>query len=202
MKNTQKKLKAKHFRYLSKDIIKNPMLYLHDFFHSQTNITYWHNDINLFVISGAYPAIASSNNAENGYNCKQMIQQIEVAYVIFKQCGLPKHKNPLQLFDKRVDYYNYSQKLEFTNNGKRNPYDLIRKFFSFQSLQKWYKIMDELMEQLTLRESLSNEEFGHKIVVIREFLIRLAYALYYIYDQEGVTIPLPSYVHIESKETD
>lgn len=80
------------------------------------------------------------------------------------------------------------------------PCDLIRKFFSYQPLQKWYKTMDGLMEQLTLKRSIGDEHFGDKIVVIREFLIRLAYALYYIYEHGGITIPLPPYVHMESRK--
>ena len=200
MKNTQKKLKAKHFRYLSKKNIKNPMIYIRDFFQQQTDIVNWQNDINLFVITGAYPAMSTGGYPENGYNCHQMIKQMEIAYVIFKQCGLHKHKNPLTLFDTRNDYFNYSYGLEFTCNNKRSPYDLIRKFFSYQPLQKWYKTMDDLMEQLTLKRSIGNEQFGDKIVVIREFLIRLAHALYYIYEHGGISIPLPSYVHIESRK--
>lgn len=200
MKNTQKKLKAKQFRYLSKKNIKNPMVYIRDFFQQQTDIINWQNDINLFVITGAYPAMSTGGYPENGYNCHQMIKQIEIAYVIFKQCGLPKHKDPLTLFDTRNDYFNYSYGLELTCNNKRSPYDLIRKFFSYQPLQKWYKTMDDLMEQLTLKRSIGNEHFGDKIVVIREFLIRLAYALYYIYEHGGISIPLPPYVHMESRK--
>lgn len=200
MKNTQKKLKAKHFRYLSKKNIKNPMVYIRDFFQQQTDIVNWQNDINLFVTTGAYPAMSTGGYSENGYNCHQMIKQMEIAYVIFKQCELPKHKNPLTLFDTRKDYFNYSYGPEFTCNNKKSPYDLIRKFFSFQPLQKWYKTMDDLMEQLTLKRSIGNEHFGDKIVVIREFLICLAYALYYIYEHGGISIPLPPYVHMESRK--
>lgn len=198
MKNTKKKLKAKNFRYLSKEIINNPMIYIHDFFRHQTDIVNWKNDINLFVTSGAYPAMSSGGYPENGYNCNQMIKQIEVAYVIFKQCGLAKHQNSLKLFETRNDYLNYSYGPEFTCNGKRNPYDLIRKFFSYQSLKKWYKTMDDLMEQLTLKRSLDNDQFGDRIIAIREFLIRLAHALYYIYEDEGITLPIPSYANIKS----
>lgn len=200
MKNTQKKLKAKHFRYLSKKIIKNPLVYIHDFFQQQTDIVIWQNDINLFITTGVYPAMCAGDYTENGYNCHRMIKQIEIAYVIFKQCGLPKHKNPLRLFDEREDYFNYSYGPEFTCKGKKNPYDLIRKFFSYQPLQEWYKTMDLLMEQLTLKKSICDKEFSDKIVVIREFLIRLAYALYYIYENEGITITLPPYVNLESKK--
>lgn len=198
MKNTQKKLKAKNFRYLTKEIIDNPMLYIHDFFRNQTDLINWQNDIHLFVISGAYPAMSTGGHPENGYNCNQMIKQIEVAYVIFKQCGLTKHQNPLKLFATRNDYFNYSYGPKFTCNDKKNPYDLICKFFSYHSLRKWYKIMDELMEQLTLKRSLDNAQFGDKIIAIREFLICLAHALYYIYENDGITLPLPAYAHIKS----
>ncbi|MNO00392.1 hypothetical protein D3C81_2202730 [compost metagenome] len=58
--------------------------------------------------------------------------------------------------------------------------------------------MDDLMEQLTLKRSLDNDQFGDRIIAIREFLIRLAHALYYIYEDEGITLPIPSYANIKS----
>lgn len=202
MKNTQKKLKAKNFRYLNEDIIKNPMIYIDDFFKHETQINYWQNDINLFVNVGAYPSITSCSFTEHGYYCQQMIKQIEVAYVIFKQCRIPKQKNPLQFFAKRKDYYNYANNFEFTRCGKKDGYDLISKFFSFQSISKWYETMDDLMQQLTLQKANKYNIFGDEIVVIRELLIRLAYALYYIYENKSLLIPVPSYVKIEPATID
>ncbi|UIR56073.1 hypothetical protein LZQ00_17640 [Sphingobacterium sp. SRCM116780] len=200
MKNTQKKLKAKQFRHLSKDIIKNPMIYIDEYFRHQNSIITWQNDINLFVNAGAYPAMSCSNLVGNGYHCKEMIRQIEVAYVIFKQCRIAKQVNPLQLFETQADYCNYIENLEFTCNGKRDPQYLISKFFSFQSLREWYETMDDLMSYLTVNTSNEEDKFGDSIVVIRELLIRLGFALSYIYEDDGLFTKMPSYLKAEPDE--
>ncbi|WP_270088721.1 hypothetical protein [Sphingobacterium sp. SYP-B4668] len=194
MKNTQKKLKAKHFRYLSKDIIKNPMIYIRNFYRYKTDITNWRNHINLFVQAGGYPEMANTRHAENGFQCKQMIEQIEVAYVIFKQCRIPKQAYPLQFVAQREDYSNYILHTEYTRNGKRDVQDIISKFFSYQSLDKWYRTMDELMTNMSKRESDNYDKFGDKILAIKELLIRLAFALHYIYEDEHLLVLVPPYV--------
>lgn len=194
MKNTQKKLKAKHFRYLSKDYVKNPMNYIRNFYRYETDIFSWMNNITLFVQAGCYPDMADRAHAETGFHCKWMIEQIEAAYVIFKQCRIRKQKYPLQLVADRKDYINYSAHLEYTWKGKRDPYDMLSKFFSYQCLNKWYETMDDLMIYMTTKESSYYDKFGDKILAIKEFLIRLAFALYYIYEDEHMLIPVPSYV--------
>jgi len=194
MKNTQKKLKAKQFRYLSKDIVKNPMVYIRNFYRYETNIINWMNHINLFVQAGCYPEMADTRHAENGFHCRQMIEQVEVAYVIFKQCGIPRQANPLQFFGQREDHFNYILDMEYTWNGKKNPYDMLSKFFSYQSLDRWYETMDDLEMYMSTKETSNYDKFGDKILAIKELLIRLAFALYYIYKDEHLLIPAPSYV--------
>jgi len=194
MKNTQKKLKAKHFRYLSKDIVKNPMIYIRDFYRYGTNIIYWVNHIQLFVNAATVPEMADHNFAENGYHCKQMIKQIEVAFVIFHQCQLSIQETPLNFFSTKEDYHNYLFKLEYTTNGHIDPSDTISKFFSYQSLQKWYETMDDIMHYLTVSDSGNYEYFGDQIMAIRELLMRLAFALHYIYEDEGISLNVPCYI--------
>ncbi|TDQ75427.1 hypothetical protein [Sphingobacterium yanglingense] len=197
MKNTQKKLKAKQFRYLNKDTVKNPMIYIHNFYRYETNVIYWMNNINLFIQAGCLPEMADRAHAETGFHCKQMIEQIEIAYVIFKQCHIPKQKNPLQFVAQREDHFNYTHNLEYTWKGKRAPYDTISKFFSYQSLNKWYTTMDDLMIYMSTKESSYYDKFGDKILAIKELLIRLAFALYYIYEDKHLQISVPSYVKAE-----
>lgn len=180
MKNTQKKLKSKHFRYLSKDIIKNPLRYIEDYYTKQTSILSWAHEINLFVNAGAYPEMACAHVTENGFHCREMIQQIEIAYVIFIQFSIPIQTNPLHFFASKQDYYNYCSQNEYTLDGKKDPLDMIGKFFSFYSLQQWYDILDNLMMYMTNTDSNTYDKFGDKIVAIKEQLIRLAFALYYL----------------------
>ncbi|WP_312330007.1 hypothetical protein [Sphingobacterium sp.] len=194
MKNTEKKLKAKHFRYLCKDIVKNPMIYIRDFYRYETDIICWMNNIQLFVNAATVPEMGNRNFAENGYHCKEMIKQIEVAYVIFHQCQLPIQKKPLNFFSTKEDYHNYVFKLEYTTHGHIDPSDTISKFFSYQSLQKWYDTMDDIMHYLTVSDSRNYEYFGDQIMAIRELLMRLAFGLYYIYKDEGISLNVPCYV--------
>lgn len=197
MKNTQKKLKAKHFRYLNKDTVKNPMIYIRNFYRYEINVISWMNNINLFVQAGCLPEMADRVHAETAFHCKQMIEQIEIAYVIFKQCRIPKQKNPLQFVAQREDHYNYTSKVEYTWKGKRDPYDTLSKFFSYQSLNKWYTTMDDLMIYMSTKESSYYDKFGDKILAIKELLIRLAFAMYYIYEDKHLQITVPSYVKAE-----
>ncbi|MDM1293803.1 hypothetical protein HX021_05785 [Sphingobacterium sp. N143] len=181
MKNTQKKLKAKHFRYLSKDVIKNPMTYLEDFFVHETSIGYWEKEINLLINAAAVPEMADRNHAEHGYQCKLMVKQIEVAYVIFYQQQLPIQDTPLDFLPTRNDYYNYVFNAKYTTLGRSSPVDTISKFFSYQSLEKWYGTMDDIMHYLTVSDSGNYEYFGDQIIAIRELLIRLAFAMWEIH---------------------
>ncbi|SFC26365.1 hypothetical protein SAMN05421747_10769 [Parapedobacter composti] len=190
----QKKLKAENFRYVIKRVIKNPMIYLDNFFRYEASIDHWMRDISFTVNAGAYPAMACPDAVENGYHCRQLIEQVEVAYVIFKQCGLKKQKEPLAFFKSRDDYYTYASRGEYSFDGQINPADTLSKFFSFQPMKKWYATLDDLMLGLTWGRAPNYEQFGDKIVAIHELLLRLAQALYVIHRQGGLPLQVPSYV--------
>lgn len=192
--------KAKRFRYLSKDMVKNPLIYLHQFFYYETNLHYWLNDINVFVNAGAYPELSCPDELENGFHCRQMIQQIEIAYVIFKQCKLEKQKQPLNLFPTREDYYNYVTSGQYTHRGEVNPSDSLSKFFSFQSLDEWYDTLDDLWMYQTTGKSNDYDNFGDKIVAIKELLFRMVHALHNIWENEGLFVSVPSYFLAEQEE--
>ncbi|MGK6349804.1 hypothetical protein [Parapedobacter sp. DT-150] len=193
VKVNQKKLKAENFRYVTKQVIKNPMIYLDDFFGHQTSIDYWMRDIHLLVNAAAYSDMASPAMTENGFYCRQLIEQVEVAYIIYKQCGLKKQKEPLAFFKTRDDYFAYSFHGEYTYDGETNPADTLSKFFSFQSLRQWYSILDDVMEYLAYSKASHYDRFGDKIVVIRELLLRMAQALSDIYENDGLFVRVPSY---------
>src|SRR5690606_16879480 len=96
-----------NFRYVTKEIIKNPMTYLDDFFRSQTRIQYWLREIGLLVDFAAYRGMACPVLLENRYHCRQLIKQVEVAYVVYRQCNLKKRKKPLSFFKNREDYWSF-----------------------------------------------------------------------------------------------
>jgi len=135
MKVKQKKLKAENFRYVLKRVIKNPMIYLDDFFDHQHRVDNWMRIISLTINTGAYPEMARHQEAEYGFFCKELMEHVEVAYVIFKQSGLKTQSEPLTFFKTRDDYFAYILRGEYSFAGQINPADTLSKFFSFQSLK-------------------------------------------------------------------
>jgi len=197
----QKKLKPKNFRYVIKRVIKNPMIYLNDFFGYQHKIDSWMRAVSLTVHAGAYPEMACPEVVENGFHCKEMIEQVEVAYVIYKQCRLEKQPKPVAFFRTRDDYNSYALRGEYSFDSQINPADTLSKFFSFQSMKKWYSTLDDLMLSLTQTDITSYDRFGDKIAAIHELLLRLAQALYVIYREGGLPMQVPSYVIAQPTDT-
>lgn len=189
----QKKLKAENFRYVTKEIIKDPMIYLDDFFVQRTRIENWERDIHLLVNAAVCSELANPQMLESGFNCNRLIEQVEVAYIIYKQCNLKKQAKPLKVLKKRKDYLAYWFRGEYTFNGKADPADTLSRFFSYQSLAGWYKTLDDMMMYLADHTRSHEERFGDKIVVIRELLLRMARALSDIYENEGISVQVPSY---------
>ena len=200
MKVKQKKLKVENFRYVLKRVIKNPMIYLDDFFGYHYEIDHWMRRISLVVNAGAHPAMAGPGE-ELGYNCKEIIKQVEVAYVIYKQCRLKKQRCPTTFFKTGGDCSAYLRRGEYSYDGQVNPADTLSKFFSFQSLRKWYETLDDIMTSLSRRDTTSNDCFGDRIVVIHELLLRLAQAMYVIYREGGLPLQVPSYVIARPSDT-
>lgn len=176
------------------------MIYIDDFFKYQTSIGDWIRDINLTINAGAYSDMSCATFTELGFYCQQLIQQVEVAYIIFKQCGLKKQHVPLQLFATRTDYINYTLSGIYTCNDKLDPADTLSKVFSYQPLSKWYEILDDVMMYLTEAENSCYDRFGDKIVLIKELLFRLAYAFYHVYERGGVPVTVPPYFIAQAAE--
>lgn len=201
MKVKQKKLKAENFRYVLKRVIKNPMIYLNDFFGYQHRIDNWMRTISLTINRGAYPKMACHKAVESGFYCKELIEHVEVAYIIYKQCRLKKQRNPVQFFKTRDDYFAYVLSGEYSFDGQINPGDTLSKFFSFQPLKKWYETLDDIMLSLTQTDVANYDRFGDRIVVIHELLLRLAQAMYVIHREGGLPLQVPSYVIAKPSDT-
>lgn len=185
MKNTQKKLKAKHFRYLSKEYIDDPLKYLEDFFVQETYIHYLLMDINLLV-NAASNVNMNIPHSPSGYNTKKLIELVELAYVIFKKCNLKKLKNPLDFFKCDSDYWNYVSGECLSINDIESPEDGISRLFSYQPLWQWYETLDEIWINISDRNAdfLGNE--GNEILAVRELLQRLAISLHKIYENKSL----------------
>ncbi|RKF34153.1 hypothetical protein BCY89_10980 [Sphingobacterium siyangense] len=176
MKNTQKKLKAKHFRYLTQEYIDDPMTYLEDFFVNGTRIDYWLRDVNLLINIATNQQMASPV-CINNYYIKELIQQVEIAYIIFKKCNIQFIENPLLFFSKKADYWKYTIDGTYTINGIESSTDSIARFFSYKSLLQWYEVLDDLW----IKTGNADDEFlsnqADEILAILELIQRLAVSL-------------------------
>jgi hypothetical protein len=183
MKNTQKKLKAKHFRYLSQEYIDDPMKYLIEFFENETSISDWLADLNT-LINAASNAKMNPPRSSTGYLTRKLIEQVELAYVIFRKCKLKTIEQPLK-FNKGVsDYWNQLLAIDSSASNIDTAADSISRFFSYESLQQWYSILDDLWISLGDRDNGFLGNNGHEILAVKEFLLRLAASLGKIYENK------------------
>lgn len=189
MKNTQKKLKAKHFRYLTKEIIKDPMKYLDDFFRLEIDFESWQKEIRLITMYSCYPTMFRRRTYMDASSyCKKLIEQVEMAYVIFVKNGVQKQvKGTLSFFNCRNDYFNYHYN-RLTYNGEENPCHELSLFFSYMSLAEWYKTLDDFWIYMGIDENEYGDHFGDRIVIIQELLLRLAYALHAIHKNDKLIL--------------
>ncbi|WP_286779059.1 MULTISPECIES: hypothetical protein [Sphingobacterium] len=162
MKNTQKKLKAKHFRYLTQEHIDDPMKYLIGFFESETSIRDWLADLNT-LINAASNAKMNPPRSSTGYLTRKLIEQVELAYVIFRKCKLKTIEQPLK-FNKGVsDYWNQLLAIDSSASNIDTAADSISRFFSYESLQQWYSILDDLWISLGDRDKVENYKNNNDI---------------------------------------
>lgn len=203
MKNTQKKLKAKHFRYLTKEIIDNPMDYLDYFFEREIDYEQWKNEIRLIILSSCYPEMISRKIYVNGsFYCKELIKQVEMAYVIFFQIGIKRQKKEsLRLFKYRRGYFNYTNN-KLIYEEVEDPYYQLGLFFSYMTLAEWYETLDDIWLYMTMGDNAYDDRFGDRIIIIQELLLRIAFALHSIHLNRGMELPIPPYCYVNRNEED
>lgn len=184
MRKTEKKLKAKHFRYLSKENIENPMCYINNLYKSVTNLASWLDDLNALVNASFCAKMKGAHQQWNGYHCKTLIEQVEFAYSIFVRYNLKKKKGNLNFHP--VDYRQISS-LDHQSLPKTEKwfFETLRLFFSFQDLKGWYETLDRIWVNLIdMSDPIEEyERIGEdRLVIIKELFTRLAIALDLIHE--------------------
>lgn len=180
MKNTQKKLKAKHFRYLSKRYIKNPDLFLEEVLH-QSGLN-WSSNFNYMINSCFYPPMRTSTTFEFGYIYIHLAQMIEIGVVFLEQYNLePMDKD---------DVFQY-QCLEIFNaeveDARIFPTKSLRAFYGFKSLKEWYNVLDNLLLYKDYgKDNMEQIQLYLEYIPIREFLVKLPLVLSEIYKRGGL----------------
>lgn len=180
----KKKLKTKHFRYLSKGYRKNPNRFLKEVVQ-QWGVN-WSNNINHLVNSCIYPPMRTSY-FDYGFMHLHLGQMIEVAYIIFKECQLePADEEQVFAFHcKSVFSAEIEDEIIF-------PEKKLRSFFGFKSLREWYAVLDDLTVNRDLRDHVAAAEcFEGGGLAIRELLVELPRVLMEIHQRGGLQHALP-----------
>lgn len=179
MKNTQKKLKAKHFRYLSKEYVKDPDRFLKEVVQ-QWGLN-WSSNFNYLINSSLYPPMRTSTAFEYGFMHQQLGQMIEVAYVIFKKSALKTVPGD-QLFQ-----YSCNEMFEAEiEESKIFPGKALRTFFGFKSVKEWLAVLDDLLRRRDYGlDNMEELPVNLEYIPIRELLTKLPKILQEIYDRGG-----------------
>lgn len=186
MKNTQKKLKPKHFRYLSKKEIRDPDGFLKATVH-QWGLN-WAENFNYLINSSIYPPMRSNQGFEYGFMHLHLGQMIEMGYVILVKCKLdPTPKDRLFQYNCR----------ELFVADIEDRWIFIEKslcdFFGFKTLKEWYQVLHELSLSKDIRQATKEETyFDLEYIPIRELLVKLPKVLHEIHKRGGIQHCLPN----------
>lgn len=184
MKSTQKKLKAKHFRYLSKEYVQDPDRFLREVVHLWG--LNWSNNFNYLINSSIYPPMRSETTFDYGFVQVHIGQMIEVAHVIMKRCGFqPTCKG-------RIFQYSCKEMLAVIEEDRIFPEKIICDFFGFKTLQEWLFVLNDFLTQQDYTVSdIHQIQLSLEYVPKRELLVKLPRALQEIYDRGGLKHCLP-----------
>lgn len=143
MKNTQKKLKAKHFRYLNKEYVKDPNKFLDFFAGSAYN---WEKYFYHLIVSHVDSKCSTYAYFNYGEALCYLGRSIECGYLIIQKTNIsPSTENGVYAFETKNDFSNYAYK-DGVDSEK-----VLSNFFGYKTLKQWYDFLDTVL--------LS---FGHK----------------------------------------
>lgn len=180
MKNTQKKLKAKHFRYLSKRYVNDPDRFLKEIVQ-QWGVN-WSSNFNYLINSSLYPPMRTGTTFEYGFMYNHLAQMIEVGFVILRKYKL----KPMA----KEDVFQYNCKEVFDaeiEDSSVFPGKSLRAFYGFKSRKEWLAVLDDLLQRRDYTEDNMKElPLDHDYIAIREFLVKLPLILSEIYKRGGL----------------
>lgn len=195
MKKTYKKLSKKHFRYLSKAEIKNPLTYLKDLYTQQTDFDYFKREADLFLQAGLDPRL-KVKGIDNGYISQRFIKQIEIAYVFYISLGLHKEKLP------RTELTIVQERSAYLRQTSHDPFYVIHRFFTFMTLDDWRREIDYIT--CIAANELENVRFDSHEDALLMYIYgkQLIQTLHQIYQAGGLKIDLPEYIQSNNKEVE
>lgn len=200
MENLHEAIKTNNFRYLTEVDVQNPLSFVKNFCHFETEVEIFREDIR-FLLNAASTRKSDFNgkfyvNSEDyAFNLQQMISVIEVLWVLYHR-PIPKLKisdtHPLYQksswvtdgidIQKRIN--NGAAHFRMLENREINDiWIFLEDFFSYRDLNEWRKILDDLLIYAYTNDSIFNgTDLLYESVAIREYLEKSIEAIFLIAD--------------------
>ncbi len=180
----KRKLKHRHFRHIAKNHIDDPLDYLDDFFRTEITISEWLHILHQLMFASIYPSSVNLAKLEFGFHFQKFVGQIEIAYIIYKQCQLRPTADPL---------FNLIPAESDSDVMDIDPADTISRFFGYHSLFEWYAVANRLQINFC---NMTNDSTNDtcKMMIVRELSLKLAKALYAVHKNKGLVQSVHSYV--------
>lgn len=195
MKKNHKKLSENYFRYLSKEEINNPLMYLENLYTQQTDYLSFEKENDLFLQAGLDPRL-KVQGIDYPYASQRLIKQIEIAYVFYISLGL--HKKKLS----KVKLNSTKECYEYVRMSGHDPFYVIPRLFELMSLEEWREEIDYIT-------CTACNELKHCYFVLHEDALlmyvygkQLIHTLHQIYQAGGIKIDFPEYIQPNKKEVE
>lgn len=197
---TKRKLSHKHFRYLTKKDLDNPLYALANFCRVEIRLSTYLTVINkLTKASCLHPPkkIKIRKASDLSFYCEFIAKNIELLYVLNQTFDKWKLQEPSPYY--HLEYGTYCNCFLIADNSLfggttlyfkrltkkevKNIRIFTNKFFRFKSLREWYKLMEDLRSTIFDESSLSGfYAYENDDAKIFRYLEKLAEATFLIYE--------------------
>ena len=180
MKSTKKKLKTKHFRYLSKAHIKDPDRFIEEIILNDKRD--WASHINHFLTSTFYPQMRSPFYDGLGGLFTGMKQMIEIAFIIISYDDHPPLPRERVFQHLAKGLFEAELDLQIAL-----PINVLSNFCGYMTMKEWLDFVDKLLliRDLTDEEQLA-KHFDSSYIAKHTLLTQLPKALLKIFKDGGV----------------
>lgn len=179
----------KHFRYLNKQEVLDPIKYLNDFFTDQTDINYWRTEVELLLLSGLDGKLRR-NGLDYGFIAQRLIKHIEIAYIFYKEGNIKQTTLYKPHLKKKSDIRSFFKHYE----GKQPIKEILYLFFKYQSLKDWCYQIDEILCNASVALKKYHPPILIDSLLIYHYTKSLINALHQIHLDGGLAFYTPSFI--------
>lgn len=179
MKN---KLKAKHFRYLRKEHIKDVPKLIKNLRYVSGDFANLQNGIHHFFYFATSFREISAEDLIKAYTLIEIKELLEVAQVLLVKYDLKQYTGAYYLFDDDGFFHK-----------DVNPSLFVKELFDFKSLKQWDALLDMMTDSIMSRVPMNETIYQKDIVQARYFLHQLPYVMYKLKEAEISEYELPEF---------